>query len=94
MSDYSHAGKWRTRDGRILEIREMGTRHLQNSVRMLDRILDQLDRTLLEASAYQAVDAAEMASYYASHQADEACVLMGYWMAKKRELEDELRKRP
>lgn len=84
-------GRWRTGDGRVLLIAEMGTRHLQNAAAMLERRIARLDDALLAAASFHTDT---MASYYARGEGDAACVSIGYLSAKKRELEEELRRRP
>jgi hypothetical protein len=85
------SGTWKTRDGRVLLISEMGTRHIQNAVAMLERMIDYLDVGIGEAYAFSPDS---MASYYACQWADDAAVETGLLMRKKRELEAELRRRP
>lgn len=62
------AGEWRTRDGRILSIRDMTTEHITNCLRMLERALEQHQEAALTGLA--TFTPGSMAEYYARGEID------------------------
>lgn len=43
-------GVWKTRDGSEIRIKDMGDRHLINSIRMLERNVDKARQTLIDSA--------------------------------------------
>lgn len=84
-------GQWMTRDKRVLKISEMGTMHIINCIKMLERQIEQDDAALIAATSFP-VDT--IAGYYASHEVDEACIRSAWCSAAIREFKAELRRRP
>lgn len=81
-------GKWRTRDGRVLDIAEMGTVHIQRCIAMIDRMLDVENEKHLRAPAYLPEELAVEDGRQAAIDA-----LLARYVVKKRELQAELAKR-
>ncbi len=90
-------GKWRTRDERVLVIREMTTEHITNCIRMLERAYQTLCEDLDFGYAYATMFPSDsMAAYYAEAELDAMATTMGTIeraFPKYVELRDELRRR-
>jgi hypothetical protein len=41
-------GMWKTKDGRILKIKDMDTQHLKNTMNMLNRNIEKLENRIME----------------------------------------------
>lgn len=84
-------GTWTTGDKRVLPIAEMGTLHLVHCIAMLERWISATDQLFETPCVF---DSDSMASYYADQETDRAMLRVAAYMAKKRELEEELKRRP
>lgn len=83
-------GEWKTHDGRLLKVAEMGTHHLRKCVAMLERQIATCDMSI---AVFDTMNG-EMAREAAGPVVGEVTFRRHRLRAKKHELEGELSRRP